>query len=181
MPDQWEQVAADAVRVHGAAQHADELGPLLGLLAREGHKTFIEVGSWNGGSLYAWSQLPGPPRVLSVDIESQPIGGWHGADYIRGDSHDPATFRAVQDWLDGQPADFLFIDGDHSWWGAMSDFFLYGSLVRPGGLIGLHDISQDIGPAAIWDVVWMARDRVERVAEWRARPASMGVGVLRRA
>jgi predicted O-methyltransferase YrrM len=35
----------------------------------------------------------------------------------------------------------LFIDGDHTYAGVSQDFKVYGSLVRPGGLIALHDIA----------------------------------------
>ena len=43
----------------------------------------------------------------------------------------------------GEPLDLLFIDGDHSYDGVRADFELYGRLVRPGGLIALHDVNED--------------------------------------
>ena len=43
--------------------------------------------------------------------------------------------------------DFLFIDGDHSYEGAKQDFENYSKLVRPGGLIALHDIQPDFATA----------------------------------
>lgn len=39
--------------------------------------------------------------------------------------------------------DFLFIDGDHSYAGALADLKTYYSLVRPCGLIAFHDIAPD--------------------------------------
>lgn len=36
--------------------------------------------------------------------------------------------------------DFLFIDGDHTYEGVKKDYELYSGLVRPGGMIGFHDI-----------------------------------------
>jgi predicted O-methyltransferase YrrM len=45
--------------------------------------------------------------------------------------------------LAGQPVDFLFIDGDHSYAGVKADFELYAPLVRKGGIIALHDIVAD--------------------------------------
>jgi hypothetical protein len=49
----------------------------------------------------------------------------------------------VLDWLAGQALDFLFIDGDHSLAGVASDFAMYAPMVRPGGLVALHDIIPD--------------------------------------
>ena len=43
----------------------------------------------------------------------------------------------------GRKFDFLFVDGDHSYDGVVSDFVAYYPLVRPGGLIALHDIVPD--------------------------------------
>jgi predicted O-methyltransferase YrrM len=45
----------------------------------------------------------------------------------------------------GGALDVLLIDGDHSYDGVRRDFELYTPLVRPGGLIILHDIVQDHG------------------------------------
>jgi len=38
-----------------------------------------------------------------------------------------------------EPIDLLYIDGDHSYAGVKFDFEQFGALVRPGGLILLHD------------------------------------------
>lgn len=40
----------------------------------------------------------------------------------------------------GRPIDFLTIDGDHRYEGIKSDFLVYSSLVKEGGLIAFHDI-----------------------------------------
>jgi predicted O-methyltransferase YrrM len=59
---------------------------------------------------------------------------------IRADSHLPASLTAVRAALGGEPLDFLFIDGDHSYEGVRRDVAEYGALLRPGGLMALHDI-----------------------------------------
>jgi predicted O-methyltransferase YrrM len=46
-----------------------------------------------------------------------------------------AQFRAEA----GATADFLFIDGDHSWEGIRSDWEAWRELLRPGGIVCLHD------------------------------------------
>lgn len=42
--------------------------------------------------------------------------------------------------LNSQAVDFLFLDGDHSYDGVRRDFADYVDLVRPGGIVALHDI-----------------------------------------
>ena len=37
----------------------------------------------------------------------------------------------------------MFIDGDHSFLGVVSDYALYSPLVKPGGVIAFHDIHPD--------------------------------------
>ena len=44
------------------------------------------------------------------------------------------------DLFEKKTIDFVFIDGDHTYEGVKSDFLNYGPLVRPGGIIGFHDI-----------------------------------------
>ena len=58
---------------------------------------------------------------------------------------DPQTVAEVRELLGGEPLDFLFIDGDHSYDGVRQDYESYAPLVRPGGLIGFHDIAEPPG------------------------------------
>jgi cephalosporin hydroxylase len=104
---------------------------------------------------------------------------------LEGDSHRPETVEAVRRALDGRPADVLFVDGDHSPEGVRQDVELYGPLVRPGGLIALHDIVP--GPEhAVGGVpeLWSELKREqsasssELVEDWQQ--GGFGIGVLRR-
>lgn len=38
-----------------------------------------------------------------------------------------------------EPADFVFVDGDHSWDGISTDWNAWSGLVAPGGVVALHD------------------------------------------
>ena len=60
--------------------------------------------------------------------------------FILQDSHKKSTQKTVEEILDGNKLDFLFIDGDHSYDGVKRDFELWSSLVKIGGVIALHDI-----------------------------------------
>jgi predicted O-methyltransferase YrrM len=79
----------------------------------------------------------------------------------------------------------LFIDGDHSYEGVRRDWELYSPLVRPGGLIALHDIVE--GPEwavgevpRFWREVRDTLDDVVELVESRDQ-GGYGIGVGRRA
>jgi predicted O-methyltransferase YrrM len=101
--------------------------------------------------------------------------------YLALDSHEQETLSEVRRALAGRPLDLLFIDGDHTYAGVAADFELYRPLVRPGGLVALHDIVP--GPAeAVGGVpeFWrQIRDQraIELVADWDQ--GGWGIGVLR--
>ena len=123
--------------------------------------TFIEVGSYEGASLYVYAGLVkrksllgrgglviavedgrrGPKkrerlkRAMAM-IEAEGIE----VKWVRGNSHIPATLEAVRDALGTRKVGFLHIDGDHSAEGSMADWKMYGPLVRPGGITAFHDI-----------------------------------------
>ena len=63
--------------------------------------------------------------------------------FFEGSSYAPETVQNVKRFLAGRQFDFLFIDGDHSYHGVKEDFLQYLTMVRPGGLIGFHDIVPD--------------------------------------
>lgn len=185
MSRDWAAVADEAVRGRGALQKPGELAQLLGLLAGRQPRVIVEIGSDAGGTLWAWSQLPGPPRVVGVDLPGGPYStgrllDTHGATMVIGNSHMRMTLDLVREQLHGEPADVLFIDGDHSYAGARLDYLAYGQLVRPGGLIVLHDIHphQDptVGVGRLWqEITWQQPGR-----EFITEPEQpwAGIGVL---
>ena len=135
-----------------------EFRQLLEELAGVCPKAMLEIGTAKGGSLLSFSQLCAPDaHIVSVDLPRGPFGGGYPLwkvplykafarpgqrlDLVRGDSHSASTFAHVQSLLGGRKLDFLFIDGDHRYQGVQSDFETYKSLMRPGGIIALHDIA----------------------------------------
>ena len=122
---------------------------------------FLEVGSYEGASLYVYAGLikqahqgKGSGLVIAVEdgrrgvkkrerlkrsiamIEAEGVN----VKWIRGDSHAPETLERVKEALGERAVDFLHIDGDHSAEGSMSDWKMYGPLVKPSGLTAFHDI-----------------------------------------
>lgn len=137
------------------AQVPSELDQLLALLEERSAKTILEIGTANGGTLFLFCRVAEPGgTVLSLDLPPE-LGGYargrealyrsfarggQRLELLRGDSRDEATRAKVGALLAGRPLDFLFIDGDHRYEGVRRDFELYSGLVRPGGMIALHDI-----------------------------------------
>jgi predicted O-methyltransferase YrrM len=79
---------------------------------------------------------------------------WH---LVVGSSHDSQTLQAVKNMLeDNELYDMAFIDGDHSYEGVKQDWNDYSPLVKPGGLIMLHDtINQNEGVNQLWnEITW---------------------------
>jgi len=123
-------------------------------------KNILELGVCNGGTFYIWCNIAQPGGVkLGIDLPNGPWGAPYerGDDEINGNKHAFQTFAPnahilfedskseealawVKEKLNGELLDFLFIDADHSYGGASSDYGTYSKLVRPGGVIALHDI-----------------------------------------
>lgn len=115
--------------------------------------TICEIGAARGGSFCLFSRIASPDAsLLSIDLKfSAPqqaviptlaLPGQH-VTCFSADSHQAQTLAFVQRWLAGLPLDVLFIDGDHTYAGVAKDFEMYAPLVRPGGIVGFHDIVPD--------------------------------------
>lgn len=135
-----------------ASQDWFELWKLLELVWLIQPHNIVEIGVDRGYSLLAWRQAFGYNEdldiLIGVDTTRDNLGPEVIAlglqdNIIQGDSHNLDIKQQVVDRLGDELIDFLFIDGDHSYEGAMTDFELYASLVRPGGIIAFHDIQRD--------------------------------------
>jgi len=88
--------------------------------------------------------------------------------------------HALNGWDIGQ-LDFLFIDGDHSREGVWADFRLYSPLVRAGGLIAFHDVSEHTYPAVEGVMQFWREFKAEHATDERVlgNDPGYGVGVYR--
>ena len=194
-------------------QMRSEIRALVEHVAAEAPRTVLEIGTSNGGSLYLFARAAAPDALLiSVDLPRGPFGGgyprWRAPLYrsfagpqqqirlLRGNSHSEAMLDEVRRVLGERPVDFLFIDGDHSYDGVKTDFERYTQLVRPGGLIALHDVvPQSAAPraregasegdefdpgevAAFWREIRGEHDSTELVEDWSQ--GCFGIGVIRK-
>jgi predicted O-methyltransferase YrrM len=146
------QLTLEAMR-RRAYQKLYEFECLVELVAMRRPQSVLEIGTAEGGALYAFAQAAAPDAVIcSIDwadelgepaarvsvLESycQPT---QRSVFIRADSRLESTRdKALAASPDGY--DFLFIDGDHRLETVQRDHELYAPLVKPGGLVGFHDI-----------------------------------------
>jgi predicted O-methyltransferase YrrM len=174
-------------------QNKQEILSLLGMVRELRPKVVMEIGTAQGGTLFMFSRVADRnARIVSLDLPHGPGGGGYGEkriplyqafalkdqelELMRADSHDPKNLEKVKEWLKGQPIDFLFIDGDHSYAGAKQDFEMYGPLVRPGGIIAFHDIVYCADVERLWAEVKVGR----KVEEFIGREGQVfGIGVVR--
>lgn len=180
-----------------ALQDPAEIQGLADLLVREGVRSYLEIGSKFGGSLWrVGSVLPKESRIVSVDL---PLGtrAWEqtrvslqrcvadldalGQDVhlIWGDSTDPKVIAQV--WGFG-PFDAVLIDADHRLPGLTKDWLSYGPMAR---IVAFHDISWRRAPE--WQGVridvpefWNNLKDDYRHTEFRLCPTAKnnGIGVL---
>jgi predicted O-methyltransferase YrrM len=98
---------------------------------------------------------------------------------VRDNSHDTRTMERIRQLLGGRRLDLLFIDGDHSYQGAKTDFELYSPLVSPEGVVAFHDIAP--GPSSggvpqLWQELKQTRLATEFVADWKQ--GGFGIGMI---
>jgi predicted O-methyltransferase YrrM len=168
-------------------QKRSEVGALMRILAAEPPDRVLEIGTARGGTIYLLSRVAHSSATLvTVDLPGAEFGGGYGRDWepvlramprstqtlrlVRGDSHDRRTLATLTEIFAPATVDFLLIDGDHRYEGVQQDFEWYSPLVRPGGLIALHDIvpgpEQVVGGVPrFWNEIKLSYESRELVAD----------------
>jgi predicted O-methyltransferase YrrM len=159
-------------------------------------RTLLEIGTSNGGTaLLAARALGSDGLLVTVDIEEtydperlrRAMGNQVRAAFVVADSHADSTVEQVAA-LGAGPYDMVFIDGDHSYDGVRRDTLAYGPCVRPGGIIGFHDVQRDqsepigsrsselVGGVPIW---WSQVSETALGGRWSFvdDPAQSGFGI----
>jgi predicted O-methyltransferase YrrM len=135
------------------AQVKHEIAKLLEIVKELEPKTILEIGTFDGGTLFLFSRIADPEAtVISVDLPGGGYPEWkkpllegfakngQKIKLLRANSHSKETIDLVKAALGNRLIDFLFIDGDHTYEGVKMDFKMYSPLVRAGGIIAFHDI-----------------------------------------
>ena len=198
----WTRTAIDSVMQDAARrgfmvnQSPGELAVAYEQIWNTGAGTVVEIGVQHGGWLWAVrSACTTPLKCIAVSLAFST--GWptfktlltdSGATVleIQGSSLNGETLGRVQAGLEGRPIDVLHIDGSHKAADVLQDYDLYSPLVRPGGLILMHDICGSQGPGTAFNTI-VKSDRTGRIAELRTicdsygRPENqrMGIAMIR--
>jgi predicted O-methyltransferase YrrM len=177
-------------------QDAREFNAFIEMMRRENIRSYLEIGSKNGGSFWrmATSLAPGS-RVVSVDLphgdasfkESQPhleacvkelASRGYDAHLRLGDSTDP---KIVADVAKLAPFDLCFIDANHTEPFVRQDWANYGPLAR---IVAFHDIGWIPRPEPTKKMpieapkVWQEIKRGFRHHEIRYCPRDNGIGIV---
>jgi len=178
-------------------QYEAELTAFIDLMIKNSVRSYLEIGSKFGGSLWRiGSALGVGSRVVAVDLPDG-TDEWDAshaslsacidrlrergcdASVILGDSTDADTIDAVKQL---GPFDAIFIDGDHRLEGIQKDWANYGPL---GKMVAFHDIAWRNGPkdrGYIIDapIFWADVKHKYRNAEIKLDPTKRdnGIGVL---
>lgn len=180
-------------------QHRGEHDRFLSILKAEGVRSYLEIGSMYGGSLWrVGNSLPKASRLVSVDFmvdtpDARPhldacIAELKRSDYdahsIVADSASPETVARVRGL---GPFDCVFIDGAHTLEAVTSDWENYGPM---GRIVAFHDIAWNatwrssvpgrafkaMGVPELWDKVKAGRRHVE--IKMHGPGNYYGIGVL---
>jgi len=171
-------------------------------------EVMVEIGSFKGKSAVAlatFAQQRGLPPLVSIDPHTAPsvtdpglpetssFEAFTAALAAAGVSqqvevHRQRSQEAAVGWQ--RPIGLLWIDGDHTWEGARSDFDLFSPFLVPGAFVALHDslhffegpirvfvecmLSDDrFGPAGFLHSIAWAQYRPADGARWRGERARL--------
>ena len=175
-----------------AEQFEPEFEQFIAILKRENVKSYLEIGSKNGGSLWRVANaLPKGSCVVSVDLPHgdggtkqslvECCGALDGLGYrvhlFLNDSTDLEVINAVKNH---GPFDACFIDANHTEPYVRQDWANYGPMCR---IVAFHDIAWKkekrvgrlpIEVPKVWDEI-KASYRYEEIS---LRPDDNGIGVL---
>lgn len=172
-------ISRTAITKYGAVQDEIEFACLIDILIERGVRNIAEIGTYAGGTLWAWCQLSQEGFVVGIDnghIPRDLFHVWHPDMWTpKHDSHDPTMPNRLKRRLDKRNAqlDFLFIDGDHSYSGVQKDYEMYSPLVKQGGIIAIHDVAGTEECAKYWLDVRLGRN-------WKVLNSgtNLGIGII---
>lgn len=115
----------------------------------------VNIGAGTGTSSLAFAESRRDAKIYTVDIsDGGPLGGMENEVNAFNDTNDSGLTLPTQIVGDSksigktwrEPADLVFIDGDHSYQGCLGDIQAWRKHVKPGGLLALHDYDRDVWP-----------------------------------
>ena len=135
----------DFLQINGyqVQQHQAELDFIVS--KAKGKANYMEIGVFVGGTFNYVSKFVKGKHIavdlsLTDEVQAKLKKSVKGCDIVIGDTHKYETVKQIEDILDGEFLNVLFIDGDHSAEGVKRDFEMYKHLVSEDGVILFHDI-----------------------------------------
>lgn len=168
------------------AQTPFELDLMVALYERHAPKRVLEIGSWHGGTLWHWLQLPGV-TVVSIDDTM-----FEAADWLKWASEAGTDLRLLQGFSYDQaiidraralgPYDFIFIDAEHTYEAVKSDWDNYSPMAAPGCLVAFHDFQKRSGPYGV-DILWnelksVTGSRTVEISQRSDPPGFQGISAI---
>lgn len=179
-------IATLAVTKHGALHNPGELATLLSVLYYAAPRVILEIGTYAGGSAWAFAQVPSVKHIVTVDTAPQPEAAERllslpcRTTQVIADSTNPNTVHQVRATLDSFPPDVVFIDGAHDYRSARADWQLYSPLVATAGLVVIHDTQGYPGNDAVQvPQLWAELRQTYRTTELVDKPGGpAGTGLV---
>jgi cephalosporin hydroxylase len=164
-----------------------EIKTFLAEVAARRPRTIVEIGTGRGGTLYMYCRyLTSAQRIITVDLPQSSRSQWNNARlwrtfsdhaeliFLEGDSHGALIRSQVEKLVGPEGADFIFIDGDHSYEGVKADFHGFRPMLAKGGILAMHDINlHDSGVPRFWSEIADARGGRAIVSN---EPPAPGIG-----
>jgi hypothetical protein len=130
---------------------------LAGLVRSQGYRRIFEIGTHYGGSTLAMLRGvddPAEAKIVTVDITdlNPSLKSEQSIDRIVGDANTEYIVRKSITYFDEEPIDLMFIDADHQFQPTITNFCLYGMLLRPR-MVVLDDIVLNHSMIAMWNVL----------------------------
>lgn len=133
-------------------QLEEELDWLLGIYRELKPRRVLEIGSHVGGTLWHWMENAEPGAFFAaISLNAtEHIPTWRNWAAEKGHTlaaidADSTTETAVS-WMHSFAMyDFIFIDGSHWWEHVSKDWQHAQMMVRPGGIVAFHDITDHGG------------------------------------
>ena len=176
------------------SQDKAELYDLAKLVKDLRPERVLEIGVCEEGWLWCMEPFFAPgATIIGIDSLENPViridnlhgvmarlAKTHPATLIEDISQSDESLAKVKDILDGKPLDLLHIDGGHEEERARSDWERYAPLVRPGGIVAIHDVRGVGYMEQEVDKLWAEIEAVENLTTFvlSHRANQMGIGVV---